>query len=93
MERTLIYLSTEERQGPQSLARQLGRSQSDLIREAIDGFLERHRPDGPGASGEGVRTFPRFPSCAGSGIVKCQQNGFRRSRDAGTTCLRQRCAT
>lgn len=45
MVRTQIYLSTEERQGLQSLARQLGRSQSDLIREAIDGFLERHRPD------------------------------------------------
>ena len=39
MVRTQIYLSTEDRQGLQSLARQLGRSQSDLIREAIDGFL------------------------------------------------------
>ena len=45
MVRTQIYLSTEDRQGLQSLARQLGRSQSDLIREAIDGFLERNRPD------------------------------------------------
>jgi Arc/MetJ-type ribon-helix-helix transcriptional regulator len=44
MHRTQIYLSSEERQGLQSLARQVGRSQSDLIREAIDGFLERHRP-------------------------------------------------
>jgi predicted transcriptional regulator len=44
MHRTQIYLSSEERQGLRALARQLGRSQSDLIREAIDGFLERHRP-------------------------------------------------
>jgi predicted transcriptional regulator len=44
MHRTQIYLSSEERQGLQALARQVGRSQSDLIREAIDGFLERHRP-------------------------------------------------
>ena len=44
MHRTQIYLSSEERQGLQALARHVGRSQSDLIREAIDGFLERHRP-------------------------------------------------
>ena len=44
MHRTQIYISSEERQGLQALARQVGRSQSDLIREAIDGFLERHRP-------------------------------------------------
>jgi hypothetical protein len=44
MHRTQIYLSTEERQGLQALARQVGRTQSDLIREAIDAFLERHRP-------------------------------------------------
>jgi hypothetical protein len=44
MHRTQIYLSSEERQGLHSLARQVGRSQSDLIRGAIDGFLERHRP-------------------------------------------------
>jgi hypothetical protein len=42
--RTQIYLSSEERQGLQALARQVGRYQSDLIRAAIDGFLERHRP-------------------------------------------------
>jgi predicted transcriptional regulator len=44
MHRTQIYLSSEERQGLRALARHVGRSQSDLIREAIDGFLERHRP-------------------------------------------------
>ena len=44
MHRTQIYLTSEERQGLQALARQMGRSQSDLIREAIDGFLERYRP-------------------------------------------------
>lgn len=44
MHRTLISLSNEEWQGLQSLSRQVGRSQSDLIREAIDGFLEEYRP-------------------------------------------------
>lgn len=44
MHRTQIYISSEERQGLQALARQVGRSQSELIRKAIDAYLERHRP-------------------------------------------------
>ena len=44
MLRTQIYLSDAERQGLQSLALRSGRSQSVLIREAIDSFLERHQP-------------------------------------------------
>lgn len=46
MQRTQIYLSEAERQGLQALALQSGRSQSALIREAIDSFLERHQPEG-----------------------------------------------
>jgi Arc/MetJ-type ribon-helix-helix transcriptional regulator len=46
MQRTQIYLSEQERQGLQALALRSGRSQSDLIREAVDSFLERHQPEG-----------------------------------------------
>ena len=44
MLRTQIYLSEAERQGLQALASRSGRSQSELIREAIDSFLERNQP-------------------------------------------------
>ncbi|MBM5817554.1 MAG: CopG family transcriptional regulator [Cyanobacteria bacterium K_Offshore_surface_m2_239] len=46
MQRTQIYLSESERQGLEALALRSGRSQSALIREAIDNFLERHQPEG-----------------------------------------------
>lgn len=46
MQRTQIYLSESERQGLEALALRTGRSQSALIREAIDSFLERHQPEG-----------------------------------------------
>lgn len=45
MQRTQIYLSERERQGLQALALSSGRSQSALIREAIDSFLERQQPE------------------------------------------------
>lgn len=44
MRRTQIYLSDAEREGLQSLALQRGCSQSSLIRQAIDAFLEQHQP-------------------------------------------------
>ncbi len=44
MQRTQIYLSDPERQGLRALAQRSGRSQSELIREAIDSFLERNQP-------------------------------------------------
>jgi len=46
MQRTQIYLSEQERQGLQALALRSGRSQSALIREAIDAFLAQHQPQG-----------------------------------------------
>ena len=46
MLRTQIYLSEAERQGLQALALRCGRSQSALIREAIDAFLQQHQPQG-----------------------------------------------
>lgn len=46
MRRTQIYLSEAERQGLQALAQRSGRSQSALIRDAIDAFLEQHQPQG-----------------------------------------------
>lgn len=46
MRRTQSYLSEKERRGLQALALRSGRSQSDLIREAVDSFLERHQLEG-----------------------------------------------
>lgn len=46
MQRTQIYLTEKERKALRGLARRLGRSQSSLIREAVDRFIERHREGG-----------------------------------------------
>jgi predicted transcriptional regulator len=46
MRRTQIYLSEQERKGLQALALSSGRSQSALIREAIDSFLHQQQPQG-----------------------------------------------
>ena len=46
MQRTQIYLSEAERQGLQALAVSSGRSQSALIREAIDAYLHQQQPQG-----------------------------------------------
>lgn len=44
MVRTQIYLTEKEREALSDLARQTGRKQSELIRQAIDDFIGKHQP-------------------------------------------------
>ena len=43
MRRTQIYLTDEERKSLHVIARRLGRSQSELIRKAVDRYIERYQ--------------------------------------------------
>ena len=40
MERTQIYLTREEREALKTIAERLGQSQSEIIREAVDRYIE-----------------------------------------------------
>lgn len=44
MVRTQIYLTETERQGLRTLSHRTGRSQSELIREAVDRFIAHPEP-------------------------------------------------
>ena len=46
MLRTQVYLTEAERQGLQVMAAKTGRTQSDLIREAIDTYIGAHQEGG-----------------------------------------------
>ena len=43
MRRTQIYLTETERTALQATARRLGQSQSEVIRAAVDRYLEQHQ--------------------------------------------------
>jgi len=45
MVRTQIYLTGEERQALSGIARKTGRTQSEIIREAVDRFIDGYRED------------------------------------------------
>ena len=46
MHRTQIYLTDEQHEELKSLADRLGKKQSELIRQALDSYLEKRRIDG-----------------------------------------------
>ena len=44
MVRTQVYLTEKERDALRNLSRQTGKKQSELIRQAVDDFIDKHQP-------------------------------------------------
>jgi len=70
MVRTQIYLTEAERAALRAIARQTGKKQSELIRQAIDRLIEGFQPGErrarlqmPGACGRGGRICPTSRPC------------------------------
>jgi predicted DNA-binding protein len=55
MVRTQIYLTDEQKRQLERLAAARGKKQSEMIREAIDGYLVRQKPEDWKAAFEAVR--------------------------------------
>ena len=55
MEKTTVYLSSEQKAALGAAAREQGRSEAHLIRDGIDGVLARHRTGEAAASLTGGR--------------------------------------
>jgi predicted transcriptional regulator len=53
MDKTTLYLTSELRWRLREAARRTGRRQADVIRSALDAYLDEHRPDGPRSIGAG----------------------------------------
>ena len=54
MKETTVYLPEEANRALEQLAHQTGRSQTELIREAIEHYLSRQRPPLPRSVGMGA---------------------------------------
>jgi hypothetical protein len=69
MVRTQIYLTEREQDSLADLSARTGRSKSDLIRQALDEYLDRHPPEARQAALRGAfglwrerRDLPDFPA-------------------------------
>lgn len=58
MDKTTLYLPAEVRRAFRELAQQTGRPQAEIMREALDEYLEHHRADQPALCSVGVVAVP-----------------------------------
>jgi Arc/MetJ-type ribon-helix-helix transcriptional regulator len=59
--RTQVYLTTEQRERIDALRASDGRSLAEVVRDALDSYLDRERPDAARAFGD---TFGAAPDLA-----------------------------